>query len=206
MKVSASALHKADLTVKLTPDHKVILERLTAWPTFCKEFDLPVEIDFEALKEKAKIRREGFDWCIYTPKGFTSRDAIDKLCKPQFPVFEDILVERYSLERQPDKARLILCRANIEPDKEWRKSGNDMRKTKVPFLDCRERYILEAFHYWFTKFHLDTTTWTRCPRSRASDDAMACVRWGESYGKFYTNRSDGHSDDNGGGGREAVIL
>ena len=187
-------------------DSKTIFQWLDHWKQFCKDFKLKEEVDFEAAKEKALTRPKGFDWVIYTPSGLTSREALDRLCSPQFTVSESVSVQSYSLERQPDKARLILCRPNIEPDNDWRVSANKMVATATPFLDCRECYILEGFYYSLTKKHLNIRGWTRCPRSRASKRKVADVSWYETSEKFCANYDGPDNDDPHGGGRETVIL
>lgn len=188
-------------------DNAEIFAWLDDWKKFCGEFKLKIELDFDAIKEKVLDRPKGFDWVIYMPSGITSRDAIDKLCKPQFKVWEEIPVEQYSLERQPDKPYVILCRANVEPDDVWRgKSADDMSETAIPFLDCRERYMLEAFYYWKKGKHLDITGWTRCPRSRASNGDVACAYWGGARGGFYADWDYPDDRRSRAGGREAVIL
>jgi hypothetical protein len=199
-------------TVEALPtnsDNTVILEWLTQWPVFCKEFGLKVELDFDALKTDTSIlnRREGFNWFVYKPTGFTARNAIEILekLKSDFTVFEEIPVEEYtSKELRPTKPHLVLCRADVEPDKDWRTSANSMRGTSVPFLDHTERYLLEAFHYWLYKKSLDIVGWTRCPRSRTSDDkvAFAC-RCGSKFKAYW---SFGRYAYPRGGGREVVIL
>lgn len=183
----------------------VIFQWLDHWKLFCKEFKLKQEIDFEAAKEKALTRPKGFDWVIYTPSEFTSREALDRLCASQFTVRETNPVQSYSLERQPDKARLILCRPNIESDTEWRVSSNAMVATALPFLDCRECYILEGFYYNLTKKHLNIRGWTRCPRSR-SWRLVVGVYWGEAGAEFYADGGSPDGDSPSGGGREAVFL
>lgn len=183
----------------------VIFEWLDHWKLFCREFNLKEEIDFAAAKEKALTRPKGFDWVIYTPSGFTSRESIDRLCAPQFTVYESNPVQSYRLERQPDKARLILCRPNIEPDSEWRVSSNTMAATTTPFLDCREGYILEGFYCHFKKKHLNINGWTRFPRSRAGR-LVADVRRCEAREEFYVDCGGPDGGFPCGGGREVVIL
>lgn len=194
-----SVLHTAE-------ESHVILKQIDHWKLLCKEFKLKEEIDFEAVKEKALTRPKGFDWVIYTPSGFTSREAIDRLCSPQFTVYESNPVQSYSLERQPDKARLILSCSNIESDTEWRVSSNTMAATTLPFLDCRECYILEGFYYNLTKKHLNIKGWTRCPRSRSPARNVAHVRWDEASGGFCAGCGYPDGDNPDGGGREAFIL
>ena len=184
---------------------------LTAWPEFCKEFNLAVEVDFASLMsdKRITIRRPCFDWLVYCPKGMTSRQALE-LCKKQFKVWEEIDVDGYSLERSPDKTDLILFRATVEPDKEWLgKTSDYMSATATPFLDARERYMLEAFYFWLTKSqsgqgrHLDIKGWTRCPRSR-SGRRVAGAYWND--GKFCANWSYADLPLPNAGGREAVPL
>lgn len=194
------------VSVLHTPEQsKVLFRWFDHWKLFCKEFKLKEEIDFEAVKEKALTRPKGFNWVIYTPSVFTSREAVDRLCSSQFTVFESWAVQKYSLERQPNKARLILCRPNIEPDDEWRVSSNTMAATTLPFLDCRECYILEGFYYNLTKKHLNIRGWTRCPRSR-SRRSVASVYWDEASAGFCARGGGPGSGSPYAGGREAVIL
>jgi|GEM_PF-3086946 len=206
--VTAAEISKpAEPLLHTVDQSKTLFSWLDAWKKFCKEFKIKPELDFETAKERGLTRPSGFDWIIYTPSGFTAREAIDKLCKPQFTVYESIPVEKYSLERQPNKARFILARPTIEPDREWlNTTADEMQAAPVPFLDCRERYILEAFHYWLTKNHLDINGWTRCPRSRTPRGEVANARWFEADEEFYAGWDDGDDRDPSAGGREAVIL
>ncbi len=196
-------------TLPTSRDNRVIMKWLNRWPVFCKEFGLKMELDFRALRNDPRIlnRREGFDWFVYKPTGFTARNAIEILekLKSDFTVFEEIPVEGYtSKEFRPPKPHLVLCRADVEPDKEWRISANSMRATAVPFLDHTERYLLEAFHYWLYRKSLDIIGWTRCPRSRASSGRVAYAnRNGSEFKAYWLN---GDYDDSRGGGREVVIL
>lgn len=186
---------------------------LVGWPEFCKEFGLAIDVDFEGLKADQRIagRRSGFDWLVYCPKGLSTRQAFE-LCRRQFNrVWEEIPVEEYSLERNPDKTDLVLCRATVEPDEAWLKQTSDeMKATPTPFLDARERYMLEAFYYWLTKKltgkgkHLDIVGWTRCPRSRTSDGKVARAFWDGVRFKAYWSYAD-HRDPKA-GGREVVSL
>lgn len=189
-----------------------ILTWLTKWPLFCQEFGLKIELDFKALKTDPRIlgRPQGFDWFVYKPQGFTARQAISILEKlgrqePTFTVWEEIPVEGYaSTETRPSTPHLILCRASIEPDKEWRISADRMRATPTTFMDHTERYLFEAFHWWLYKKGLDINTWTRCPRSRTRHDNVACAdRLGSRFG---ARRDNGDAGLPNGGGREVVIL
>ena len=190
-------------------DNTIILHWLNQCPVFCKEFGLKIEVDFEALKTDSRVtnRREGFDWPVYKPTGFTARQAINilKTFTPAFTVYEEIPVEEYtSAEVRPDKPHIVLCRAGIEPDKEWRMSANQMCATNVPFLDHTERYLLEAFHYWLYKKGLDIVGWTRMPRSRTSHGRVSSA---DRYGsRFKADWSIGDDADPRVGGREVVIL
>lgn len=194
-----SVLHTAE-------KNKIILAQLDHWRQFCKEFKLKEEIDFEAAKEKVLTRPKGFDWVIYTPSRFTSREAIDRLCSTQFTVFESHPAQSYRLERQPNKARLILCRLGIEPDTEWRISSDTLAVTPFPFLDCRECYILEGFYYNLTKKHLNIKGYTRCPRSRNPKRDVAGVHWDASRCEFCACCFGPGDGSPSGGGREVVIL
>lgn len=196
-------------TLPARRDNRVIMKWLNGWPVFCKEFGLKIELNFRAFRNDLRIlnRRKGFDWFVYKPLGFTAREAIEilKKLKSDFTVFEEIPVEWYtSAEVRPEKPHIVLCRADVEPDKEWRISANSMRTTAVPFLDHTERYLLEAFHYWLYKKSLDINGWTRCPRSRASGDGVAYAdRSGSEFRAGWSGGDRGNSD---GGGREVVIL
>jgi hypothetical protein len=173
---------------------QISLEKwVSLYPAFCREFDVPVDLDFEELTENPvfSLRPPGFDWLIYCPRSFTADDAV-RLCEAQFPVARSIVPGGFLLERPLDSTDLVLCQSLRVPDQEWiGQSSQDCTWSSAdPFLDIRERHMLEAYYYWITKTvfkegrHVDPFCWTRCPRSRelGFPDHVAGAYWdGEAY-------------------------
>ncbi len=174
------------------------------WINFYRKFmgiDVSAELEQFAWPTE---RPKGFNWFVFCPKGLTTQMAIDLLCKPQFTTNVYIDVDKYTLDRTPDQATLVLCRETVEPDKQWlNKSGDDLTDTGKLFLDLRERIVLEAVYFFTTKKHLDIDGLTRCPGSRYGA-FVAYASW-DSDG-FSVGSDDRRRRCPGNGGREVVVL
>jgi hypothetical protein len=207
------------LATQIRPEIRKIAQWIDGCPVFCKEFGLPVEIDFALLASNPQItgRVRGFDALVYTPKGLTIGRTL-AICRKQFPVWvePDSRLRQFSLEGSLAETGLVLCRPRVPVDNDWIwKSPDEMSvNASVRFLDIRERYMLEAFYFWLTKqlsgtgMHLDTVTSTRCPRSRdpLHPQYAAAAYYDSKYNKFWAFAGNATLTDRLTGGRQAIPV
>lgn len=173
------------------PDHKLIEK----WQKFYKKV-FGESLDFSGIYIP---KRPGKDWwLVIVAKGMTPQRLFGK-CRDQFGGWkwtdknldEIVISDRTAKEGH----YAIWVRARIEADEEFKNlSANQLKDQKHNGITLEERLVLELFHFWKTKKHLDIHNWTLCAGSRDSDGYVPRVFWGDD--KLGVCRCDpGHASD-----------
>lgn len=153
---------------------------LKEYVRFYKEvFGLDVNLTGVKLPPKTK----GFSWLVFIAKELGSQpiDTAIIACHKLFTVvgaYPDSQADQTSSinDRDPRNGSYAIRVGNrIEADKELKGlSDNDIVKRKLVTMTWLERLILELFHFWKTKKHLDIKNWTLCSGSR-TDLQNGCI-------------------------------
>lgn len=189
-------------------------ETVSGWPGFCRELGLPSPAGLERQKDlwlapqRGEAMTDAFSgrWFLYVPEGLTAHMAIEA-CQAQFRVFLKGPVGNFTLSGPVGGGYALSCAASISPDKEWlNRSSDTMRQSKKPFMDIRERCLLEAYYFWLTEKrsgagrHLDLRGQrTRCPGSHDENGNIASA--GHDGSRFCVETANLRSHTPNAGGR-----
>jgi hypothetical protein len=157
--------------------HKLVNE----WQKFYQKV-FNITADFSQVRISSQ--RDGFNWLVIMLQGLTAQKLFDK-CKELFCAWKwtdknlDEILDQTKSARNPASGNYaIWLRDRVEADEELKnRSANNLQQSNIQGITLEERLLLELFHYWKHKKHLDIDNVTLCSGSRDNDGRVPGVRW-----------------------------
>lgn len=151
-----------------------------SWQKFYKNI-FKEDFDFTDVRISERPGPAKDWWLIILAEGMTPQRLFEK-CREKFGAWKWIDVNLDEIVQSDRTAKnghyAVWVRARIEADEEFKNlSANDLKKQGHKGITLEERLILELYHFWKTKNHLDIRNITLCTGSRFSDGGVPCVGW-----------------------------
>lgn len=160
-------------------------------------------IDIDPSKITIRAKQVGYDRLIIIAKGMKIQQVYDQLsklvvfCKDKDKNLDDAVTHN---DREATESYAIWVRDRIEADEEnKKKSASDLAKENHTGITLLERLLLELHHFYTTREHLDTESFTSssgtlCSGSRFADGSVPVVYFCV-YGKGRVTRSSPYRAD-----------
>ena len=151
------------------------------WQKFYKKVFGEV-FDFSDIRIPGCPGIPGKEWrLIIVAKGMTPEELFCK-CREKFGAWKwtdrnlnEIVISDRTAK---DGHYAIWVRARVEADEEFKNlSVNNLKAQNHKGITLEERLVLELFHFWKTRKHLDIQNITLCSGSRYSGGSVARVDW-----------------------------